>query len=909
MNNRIQILRVISFNAHSIKNKIHEFKEFIDEWSPDIIAIQETHTNPADAINIPNYKCYRNDRLNFRGGGTAVLVHHKYNSFQLNNFQFTNFEATVVGIHAVNNSIFTIASIYLPPNNIFMPREINPLFNINNSTFICGDFNSKHPSWSPQSTANRNGTRLRRFLLHSNYNIFPPDEPTCFVNRAAPSTIDLAISNNNTLLQTKVINALSSDHNPVLFDFCPLNKLPENLNTVTTTNWANFTKMVDEAISAKPTINSTSDIDKSIDALTQTIKDCHITNSSTKIVNSNFKRTTPSYIKDLIKHKNRIRKMWQNYRDPAHKLELNRLIKQIKSLLRNEHNKNWEEFVSGLNPEDNSLYSLKRKLQNKKIDIPPLMGPNGAVTSDEDKANLLAETLSNNVQPNYNNLNRILINNTINNNNNYFLNPPPDINMENAITSPIEIINIINNLKVKKAAGPDNISTNTIKNLPLKAIVLINNIFNKCILLKYFPTAWKQAHTIFIPKPGLDKKDPNNYRPISLLNIMAKIFEKVIYKRLLNFTNTNNIIPDEQFGFRASHSTNHQLLRLINTIYEGYNNKYYTAGIFLDIKKAFDKVWHDGIIHKLIHFNFPPYLIFLIKSFLNNRKFKAKYKNSLSNNFSMAAGTPQGSIISPLLFTIFTADIPKSDYASICLFADDTAVLVQDKKKDSLSLKLQLYVNSLQEWFSDWRFSINVNKTAAIYFTKGSPSIFPPNILLFGTPLPWTNDTKYLGIYIDRKLTFIKHKNHIDRKFYAANNILRPLIGYNSKLSIKNKLLIYKTVVRPTLTYGCQIWGQAANVHINHIQILQNKILRQILNAPRRMPRYIMHKDLKIETIRQLIQSHSINFFNNVATHPNPLINIQNIPNTNTDIHKNPHSNTTLANICPILRQINLCAN
>ncbi|GFW83559.1 RNA-directed DNA polymerase from mobile element jockey [Trichonephila clavipes] len=168
------------------------------------------------------------------------------------------------------------------------------------------------------------------------------------------------------------------------------------------------------------------------------------------------------------------------------------------------------------------------------------------------------------------------------------------------LTSPTEVRGIIKRLQNHKAAGPDHIPNIALKYLTLNAITHLTKIYNQCLIKNHFPTQWKQANVVMLPKPNQDHKFSQNYRPISLLSTTAKVFERIILKRIQTHCKAIDCIPPEQCGFREGHSTLHQLIRVTNIINEGFANKFYTVGVFLDVKRAFDKMWHDGLTYKLI---------------------------------------------------------------------------------------------------------------------------------------------------------------------------------------------------------------------------------------------------------------------------------------------------------------------
>jgi hypothetical protein len=246
-----------------------------------------------------------------------------------------------------------------------------------------------------------------------------------------------------------------------------------------------------------------------------------------------------------------------------------------------------------------------------------------------------------------------------------------------------------------------------LKLLPPKVVVALTAIVNASLRLCHFPSRWKSATVIFIPKPGKNFKLPPSYRAISLLSSIGKVLEKVILTRLVKATDEISTIPDEQFGFRPKHSTVDQLINVTEFIANGFGQKQSTGAIFLDVAKAFDTDWHDGLVYKLHAAGVPLAMVF-----------HAKIGQVLSTQREIQAGVTQGSVLSPTLYAIFTADIPKPDNKKIALYADDTAILVRSWSPRIISRDLQCAVERLESWFRIWRIDVNPEKSNAILFTK-----------------------------------------------------------------------------------------------------------------------------------------------------------------------------------------------
>ncbi|GFY09381.1 RNA-directed DNA polymerase from mobile element jockey [Trichonephila clavipes] len=277
--------------------------------------------------------------------------------------------------------------------------------------------------------------------------------------------------------------------------------------------------------------------------------------------------------------------------------------------------------------------------------------------------------------------------------------------------------------------------------------------------------AEKHASVIPILKPGKPRGAADSYRPISLLPVLSKLAERLILSKLNDFLATNKILISQQHGFRPQLSTSHQLLRIVEYAKSGFKEKKCTGAVFLDIQKAFDRVWHTGLLYKLIKINAPPQLILIIKSFLSNRSFAVRVNDTHSSTKQIRAGAPQGALLSPTLFNIYVNDIPKTRQTTVCLYADDTAILTQSTNKNCITHFLHKHLAELEDWYRKWKISINPGKTEAVFFSLGNSTRKPPPIHVQNHPVPWSRSVNYLGVTLDEHLSFKDHITKINNKF------------------------------------------------------------------------------------------------------------------------------------------------
>ncbi|KAL4127057.1 hypothetical protein QTP88_011255 [Uroleucon formosanum] len=352
--------------------------------------------------------------------------------------------------------------------------------------------------------------------------------------------------------------------------------------------------------------------------------------------------------------------------------------------------KRYENNITKLQSTNGSLWRKTKNILKLKELIPPIKLPNNKLAiSDLEKSNTFTEYFYEVFKPN--NINPPINQNKINQSLNSALpttTPPKHF-------TPNEIKYTISKLKNGKAPGHDLITNNILKQLTNKAILNITHIFNAMLRLSYFPPLWKISTIILVHKPGKPKNTTSSYRPISLLPSLGKLFKKIQLQRLRNISEINKIIPNSQYGFRAHHSSIHPLHRRTDAISSSLELKKYCSGVFLDVAQAFDKVWQNELLNKL-KTNFPAPYYLILKSYLTHRSFQVNINISISNQFMINAGVPQGSDLSPLLYLIYTADIPTTSCTILNTFVDDTCILATDSEPSKTSFKLQHHLDLLE---------------------------------------------------------------------------------------------------------------------------------------------------------------------------------------------------------------------
>lgn len=376
---------------------------------------------------------------------------------------------------------------------------------------------------------------------------------------------------------------------------------------------------------------------------------------------------------------------------------------------------------------------------------------------------------------------------------------------------------------------------------------VLKHIFNSCLTRGVYPDILKEARVVPVFKSG-DRSTVNNYRPISTLSIFNKIFETLIHIRLSEFLTANNILSDNQFGFRKKSNTTLAILNLVNDIQKSFFDKSYCICLFLDLRKAFDCVEPRILMKKLEIIGIRGICNDLIRSYLSNRNQYVLINGFKSSVLPVDIGVPQGSVLGPLLFNIFINDILNYNDAKGILFADDAVFYFEDNCFDNAILKLNSFLMYLSAWLKNSRLLANEAKTKLMLFTSRTRPIMPI-ITLNSSALEWSDQIKYLGVVIDNKLSFAKQISYVYGRLSRVLGICRVL----SRQVTKDALLtIYFSLAYPLIIESIIIWGGASNTNLKKILTIQNKLLRVILsvkydhnNIPM-MPSNEMYKQLGI---------------------------------------------------------------
>lgn len=922
-------LKFINFNISSLIHQARriELTKILQSNKCSIASIQETHLSSRHKVFIDDYNVIRNDQFQ----GVALCV-RKNIQYEIVNFKSSFIPTIFVSIKLKQNSVvkhFLLGSIYFPTNSppTSLRAElikIDALAAAFDGAIIGGDLNAKSPRWG-DNWQNLNGSTIISWYQSCNPSLTNITSDTPTFPRGQSFLDHFLISNHllNYLILNFEVKTLPTftEHCPILltldtanFDICL--KEPQYSRSFKNTDWNVFKNDLDSSIRnfmpPHSSCLSNADIDSHIRNFNTTLIAC-LENNSTRNIRS-FKKydNLPSELEKLFKLKHQWQKKLKSIfhrsfnRISVPYKELSKNISLLNIIIKNKVNVWLNNQISDrlekISPGPQAFKEVFRLIGNKKRFVCNKVTINNEVVTNEADIVSAFETHFENVySEKIPNSNPSLCRAAILAAREVRLSKPEHIFLfdseNNALCPPCTDIftnnetvkSIIKQLRPKKSSGPDDIPNFALKKLSNLAFNFLTILFNNCINNGYFPNSWKEARILPINK-SVNNLDVNNFRPISLLSNVGKVLERIILdKMMLPSTCPVDPISDFQFGFRRGLSTVHALLKLQNDVIINLRNKQCTVACSIDVEKAFDSVWRDGLLSKLISLNFPRHIINILESFLSNRSFFIQIQGTISQLRECNSGVPQGSILGPQLYNIFLHDFPhqfsENNLTSIgLLYADDTIVYSSHEFPIIASKTVEKHIQIINDYYQSWGIKINSPKTEMICFRnasgKGPEGVARESknikIKINDTTILPKNTLKYLGVNFNNLFKFNKHARITIEKSRKISNMLMFHFRHKN-LSKKCKLLFYKTLVRPIMSYAFPIWFSISPTVAGELEILERKILRCCagINFESRTKRYSnshLHKENNTIPFLRYVLLHMQNTISRLHLVDNALI-------------------------------------
>ena len=392
-----------------------------------------------------------------------------------------------------------------------------------------------------------------------------------------------------------------------------------------------------------------------------------------------------------------------------------------------------------------------------------------------------------------------------------------------------QVKTLLGKINVNKSSGLDNIPNKLLKMAAEIVPQSLTHIFNKSLCTGIFPNDWKLARVIPIHKNGA-KYDLNNYRPISIISAVAKVFERIIHDQFYHYLTNHNLLTKCQSGFRASHSTVTTLLETTNKWSVNIDNGLLNGVVFIDLKKAFDTIDHKILLQKLAHYGVDQNSSTWFRSYLSDRTQRCHVNGYLLSNQSIKFGVPLGSIIGPLLFLVYINDLPNClNDGSSSMYADDTNISFQSSNLDELEKIMISDLSRLNIWLKANKLSLNIAKTEYMIIGTRQKLITQDlnriNVRVDDTPIKRVQHTKSLGLIIDDNLQWKNHINAICKKISSGIGALKRVRRFICKDTAEK---VYSSLIDPYFNYCSPVWDGLGSQLSSKLQKLQNRTARVI---------------------------------------------------------------------------------
>ncbi|MCG8033229.1 MAG: hypothetical protein JAZ03_13755 [Candidatus Thiodiazotropha taylori] len=847
---------LVHYNVQSLLNKVDLVEPELSNF--DVISLTETWLNDTitnQDIAFNNFQLpFRRDRIGDSHGGIAVYVKTGIPCKRRDDLELINIECMWLEVNIRNRKIL-VGTFYRPPNSTpLVLNEIENSIGLAVDTgitdiIVLGDFN-----------LNILNTQSERKIsdLCQQYNLNQLiNEPTNYTEYSS-TIIDLIMVSNMHSVNLSGVGEpfLMQDIRYHCPTFCIFNFKKHNLQSFTRKIWlydrGNYAELRQQVSDFEWDTIRNDNINTYAESFTDNLLSLAEQCIPYKTVTIR-PRDLPwinSHIRKSMRKRNRLFRKYK--RD--HSINTYSRFKQARNIVISLLRKSKQNYIASLanklktnnlSVQDywKTLKSFIKPSQNSSI--PPLVKDNVYISEDSEKANLLNSYF----------VEQTLIDDqsatlpcTINNN---------TPKLSTIQIQPKEVEDTLKSLKLGKASGPDNINNRILKELAEPLSNPLSDLFNYSLSQCDFPNKWKEANV----SPLFKKDDPSlisNYRPISLLSTIGKVMEKIVHKHLFNFFKEHNIITCLQSGFSPGDSTVNQLIDIYNTFCKALDDGKEVRAVFCDISKAFDRVWHRGLLHKLNEVGINSTLLQWLASYLSNRKQRVVIPGGVSDWLFIKAGVPQGSILGPLLFLIYINDIVDNIDSSVRLFADDTTLyLIVDDPTDA-ARQLNADLDKIHVWAERWLVKFNPAKSEALLLSRKINKPLHPPLLMNNEPIQEVPCHKHLGIYLSSDGTWHEHISYITLKAWTRINVMRKF-----KFTLDRQALekIYVSFIRPLLEYADVVWANCTRYEVNALEKIQLEAARIVTGATKLVSLEMLYRETGWETLECRRRNHKLYLF------------------------------------------------
>ena len=800
----INSLKCYYANARSIVKKFAELIALNEKENFDVIGITESWINCnkhlLSEFALPGYTVFNKDRSNrlgstnkTKGGGVLLYLKESLNAVLLNNDVNEHTESVWVQIKQNRNTPINLGIIYRPPGQLTeLDKDLfNQIDKYTKSKYaiIMGDFNYKNINWTTMESDKEGKLFVEN--IQNNFLHQKVEHPT-----RGKNILDLIICNDENLIENVYIgeSLADSDHQSIRFNINVKIAIIENRTLVPNFRRANF----EDLRLSLGRINWEEELrNKTVEEMWEKFESKlkKATHESVPYIEKRTKQATNKWVnhelKSLLIKKKHAYKVFKRTSAEDDKQRYHSLRRNVKKEIRKSKRAFEERIAENCKENPKEFFKYIRNKKCVKETVGPFKNLEGDIVQDK---SLVADILNDAFTKVFTEEDKRNI-----------PTPPRIYQGDNAgrlmefTIYPADVEKALCKLNINKTPGPDGIHPRILKEAKIELIKPLTIIFNQTLREGKVPIEWKKANVTAIFKNG-DKKDPSNYRPISLTSVICKLIETIIRDKIVNHLEDNSLILNSQHGFRRGRSCLTNLIEFFQKVINIHDDGDPVDIVYLDFKKAFDKVPHERLMAKLKAHGIGGEVANWVKDWLSNRTQRVTVDGAASKWRGVCSGVPQGSVLGPVLFILYINDLDLEIKSIISKFADDTKLAgkvttIEDREQ----IKRDLI--KLMEWADKWQMSFNVDKCKVMHIGSRNPE---KEYTLLNGLLKQANEEKDLGVIITKDLKTTKQCLEAAKK---ANKIL-GLISRNIECkSQKTMLKLYNALVRPLLEYAVQFWS------------------------------------------------------------------------------------------------------
>lgn len=868
--------QVFQWNCNGIYDKYEEIKLIINQHHPDIICLQEIKTKPSQIINIKDYNTYRNNNINPNGQwGVAILIKNTISHILI--IINTNLQAVACQVRLHGRQI-TVCSLYIQPSYNLTANDLNQLCNQLPRPFILmGDFNSHNRLWG-STNEDRWGRLVSDTIDQYDLVILNDGSPTFLSTSGRMTHIDLTLASQDisAIWSWRVEeDSRGSDHFPIT--------LINNQNSPIQTRRPKFIEEKADWESFQNDVQLFSiNLDQPVSDIVGKMNDKIMNSASRNIPKTSenpTRKLVPWWSKEIAEARKKRKSALRVFK--RHPTRENLIAFRIcrgkaKYLTKKGKKESWDDFRRNIGPSISSR-DLWRQIRclthtNPQLTVSKIRVNGTDVIEPVEIANTLGESFAaNSATSNYNAslvLRKSYFEANVQLNDN-----AGDCDL-NCTFNNFELCSSINGKG--KSAGPNGITYGMIKHLNPGDKKQLLMIFNRIWTTRTFPKQWRLSNVVPIPKKSSSILAAE-FRPISLTNVDCKVMERMVNNRLVWYLEKNGKLSTHQYGFRRNRSTMDNMQVLEDAVLRAFNQKSHITCIFLDLEKAYERVWRYRILKQLLDWGVEGNIIHFIWNFLNEREFKVIIGNTQSENFVQENGVPQGSILSVTLFLVAIDSIKNIFHGSpvqFMLYADDLTIYIEDTVVMNQTRYLQIMFNRLTRWATECGFKFSERKTTLMHFCK-KPSCPPINITMNGTTLLQSTSQTFLGLKIDKKWTWTQHITDLKINCKKNMNAMKCLKGIHKGSSRETLLCVLRSLIVSKLNYGCQFYGSATKSHLEKLEPVLNDALRIATGAFTTSPVVSLQAEAGILTLAKQRDIQTVQHFIKQKSITNSITNSQ----------------------------------